>query len=104
MNFILHWEFRRDFPVGKERTTGTHKVSLTKQDIVPVEAILEKDGKIDTPSATRDGADKGKTSLAQILRDNGYGDSTLLQTGSDIYYPQQDIYGNPLQLSQYDPF
>lgn len=87
VNFILHWEFQRDFPVGKERTAGVNKVSLTKQDIVPVEAILEKDNKIDTPSSTRDGADKGKTSLAQLLRDNGYDDSTLLQTGSEMYFP-----------------
>jgi len=60
----VHWEFFRDYPVGKEKSQGRNIVALTKQDIIPVEAILEKDNKIDTPSAMRDGTDKGKTSLA----------------------------------------
>jgi len=60
---------------------------------------LEKDNKsLDTPAATRDGTDKGKTNLAQLLSDE-FGDDSLLQTGQDMYYPDGLAYPNPVTLA-----
>jgi hypothetical protein len=43
VNFILSFEFLRGAPVGKEKARGRHVVELSKNDIIPVETILEKD-------------------------------------------------------------
>lgn len=105
VNFIVSWEFLRKFPIGKEKTQGKNVVALTKRDIIPVETILENEGKIETPSAQRDGKDKSnKVSLAQLLSTK-FDDDTLLQTAAeDFYYGgDQNMFGssmNPLSLSQ----
>jgi hypothetical protein len=45
VKFHSEFEFTREFPIGKEKSTGKREIILKKKDVVPVIDVIKKETK-----------------------------------------------------------